>query len=132
MTLAEPESMEEVVYFTRRTIGPKGYIKAWAKKKECPKCKKGLMGKPVEGGKKKIRADEYVCPACGHSEEKKAHEAELEVSANYTCPHCDKEGSGTIPFKRKTFQGKPSYIFMCEHCGEKIPVTKRMAEPKKK
>ncbi len=132
MALKQPESMDTVIYFTRRTIEPKGHIIAWTDKKECPECKKALMGKPVEKGKIKIRALEYVCPGCGYTESKAEHEASLNISALYTCPECDKEGEATGIFKRKTYQGASSYIVECEHCGVKIPVTKRMKEPKKK
>ncbi len=132
MALKEPESMEEVVYFTRRSLEPKGKLKAWAFKKECPECHKALMGKPVEKGKVKIRATEYVCPNCGYSEPKAEHEATLEVSVKYTCPHCEHEGETTIPFKRKTWQGVKAFVFTCDGCGEKIGITKKMKEPKKK
>jgi len=47
--LNEPESMEDVIYFTNRTLEEgKGKIKAWVYKKECPKCNIAKMGKPVE------------------------------------------------------------------------------------
>jgi len=132
MTLKKPESMEEVVYFTRRTLEPKGRIMAWTFKQKCPKCKKALMGKPVENGKVKIRAKEYVCPACGYSEEKKEHEDKLTVSVEYTCPSCNHSGETETEFKRKTWQGVKAYVFTCDGCGEKIGITKRMAGPKKK
>ena len=132
MTCTQPEGMDEVVYFTRRTLEPKGRVMAWAPKKECPKCKKALMGKPVEKGKVKIRATEYVCPECNYSEEKADHEKDLHVCAEYTCPHCDHEGIAEMPYKRKTFKGVKAFVFQCEECNEKIGITKRMSEPKKK
>lgn len=132
MTLKQPESMDEVVYFTRRTLEPKGRINAWAFKLECPQCKKAQMGKPVEKGKVKIRATEYVCPACGYTEDKKTHEDKLTVSVEYTCPYCDNVGEAQTPFKRKTWQGVKAYVFECGKCKEKIGITKRMAGPKKK
>lgn len=124
--------MDELVYFTRRTLEPQGRITAWTKKKECPQCKKALMGKPVEKGKVKIRATVYVCPECGYEEPKAQHEPTLTLSAIYTCPDCGKEGESTAPYKRKTFQGVPSFVVECEHCGVNIPLTKKMKEPKKK
>ena len=81
----EPESMEELIYFTRRTIG-KGQAQAWVYKGDCPKCGKGKMGKPVDEktGKVKIRAKEYVCPECGNAEEKNAYEETLQCEIKYT------------------------------------------------
>lgn len=129
MGLKMPESMDECIYFTNRSIDS-GKIIAWVYKKECPKCHKAKMGKPVEKGKVKIRAKEYVCPECGFTEEKVEHEESLTVEAMYTCPHCGKEGEGTTAYKRKTFQGIPSYVIECQHCGEKIPITKKMKKKK--
>ena len=132
MALRQPESMDELVYFTRRTLEPKGRINAWAFKMQCPKCKKALMGKPVEKGKIKIRASEYVCPACGYTEEKAEHEKNLEVCVEYICPKCENSGEATTPYKRKTWQGVPAFVFECGKCGEKLGVTKKMKAPKAK
>jgi len=132
MALRQPESMNDVVYFTRRVLEPKGRIIAWAFKIDCPKCKKALMGKPVEKGKVKIRATEYVCPACGYSEEKAEHEKKLKVSVEYTCPACSNESEAEIPYVRKTWQGVKAFIFECGKCGEKIGITKKMKAPKAK
>lgn len=84
------------------------------------------MGKPVVKGKVKIRADEYVCPVCGYSESKTEHEESLELQVKYTCPHCGKEGESTAAYKRKKHQGIQSYIVTCQHCGEVIPLTKKL------
>jgi ribosomal protein S27AE len=132
MTLKMPESMDECIYFTRRA--DKGKIIAWVKKQLCPKCKKGLMVKPVDEktGKPKIRAKEYVCPECGNTVEKAEHEAELKCEIIYTCPNCGKNGETVAPYKRKTFQGVPAIVFQCEHCNEKIGITKKMKATKKK
>ena len=103
MTLKEPESMEECLYFSNRFIGD-GQVTAWVYRKECPQCRKAKMGKPVEKGKVKTRAKEYVCPECGYTEQKQEHEESLTLEAKYTCPHCGKEGEGTTIYKGKNFR----------------------------
>ena len=46
-----PDNMDDLLYFSRRTIG-NGKVMAWVYKAECPKCKKGQIGKPInEKGK---------------------------------------------------------------------------------
>ena len=127
MALKVPETMDESLYFTNRQIGD-GHILAWVYKKECPKCKKTKMGKPVDPktGKVKIRAKEYVCPECGFTEEKVEHEESLTLEAQYTCPHCGKEGESTGIFKRKKYQKILSLLVECQHCGETIPLTKKL------
>ncbi|MCX6707400.1 MAG: hypothetical protein NT001_04650 [Candidatus Woesearchaeota archaeon] len=61
MALKEPQSMDECIYFTRRTTHEgKGRIMAWARKMDCPKCRKAKMGKPVEDGSVKIATTPYV------------------------------------------------------------------------
>lgn len=133
MTVNEPESVENLVYFTNRTLeGGKGKIKAWVYKKVCPKCGKAKMGKPVEDGHVKIRAKEYTCPSCGFTEEKTIHEESLNLEAKYTCPECKKDGESTVLYKRKSFMGVPSYVVECQHCKAKIPVTKKLKAIKKK
>jgi len=132
--LEEPKSMDEIVYFTNRSLGDhqEGFIVCWVKKQKCPKCSKVLMGKPRDKGKVKIRATEYVCPACGNSAEKKAHEETLTAEANYTCPKCKKKGSGKIPYKRKSIEGILTLRFTCANCGANLDVTKKMKAKKKK
>jgi len=132
MGITEPESMEECIYFTNRTLEGDGKIMAWVYKVDCPECGKAKMGKPVEKGKVKIRAKEYVCPECSHSEEKVEHEDKLTVEVKYTCPHCSKSGEATTPYKRKSYMGVQSYVFDCNDCGQKIAITKKMKKPKKK
>lgn len=132
MPLKQPESMDESIYFTRRTLENNGKIMAWARKMDCPKCKKAKMGKPVDKGKVKIRAKEYVCPACGYEESKDEHEPKLTVEIIYTCPHCGNSGEATTPYKRKSFEGVPAYIFECGKCKKKIGITKKMKAGKKK
>ena len=127
MALKIPESMDQCIYFSNRAIGEgEGKITGWVYRKECPKCHKATMGKPVVKGKVKIRAKEYVCPECNFTEEKLEHEASLTLQAVYTCPHCDKEGEGTTPYVRKKYQKIMSFLIECQHCGEKIPITKKL------
>lgn len=134
MAFEIPDSMDECIYFTRRMIGDggKGKIMAWVIKELCPKCRKGKMGKPVEDGSVKIRAKEYRCPSCGHTVPKDEYEPTLTVMIKYTCPYCGNAGEATTPYKRKTFEGVPSYVFECSKCHKKIGITKKMKAPKKK
>ncbi len=133
----EPESMDELVYFTKRAVG-EGKVKAWVYKEMCPKCGKGLMGKPVDEktGKVKIRAKEYVCPECGHTVEKEEYEATLTCEIKYTCPKCKFEGEIEVPFKWKNTKifneetqkdvAVKAIKFNCEKCNETIAITKKM------
>lgn len=137
MTLKEPESMSECIYFTHRNVKD-GYIQAWVFKKECPKCKKSLMGKPKnpKTGRPKIRATEYVCESCGYTEEKQEHEESLTCSVKYKCPHCNHKGEAQIPFVRKKvrrFNEKKqkketveAVVFDCSECKKRIEITKKM------
>jgi len=131
MPLTEPTDMEELIYFTNRFLDNDGQIMCWVERKECPKCHKAKMGKPIgPDGKPKIRAKEYVCLECGYTVPKKEYEESLTAKAKYTCPKCKKEGEGQVPFKRKKVKGADALVFVCEHCGEKIYVTKKMKELK--
>ncbi len=139
MTLKKPTSMKELVYFTRRTLrGGKGSVMVWVFRENCPKCNKGLMGKPIneKTGKVKTRAKEYICPECGYTVEKQEYEDSLTANIKYTCPHCGFAGEKQIPFKRKKVtiidsvsQKKKrveALVFECEKCKEKIEITKKM------
>ena len=129
--LKKPKSMEELVYYTFRDID-NGYITVWVFKQLCPKCKKAMMGKPVENGKIKIRAKEYVCPACSYTAEKEEYEGTLTASAEYTCPECHFKGEAETPFKRKNIEGTKALRFICSKCGAKMDVTHKLKEKKKK
>lgn len=128
--LKRPESMEEVVYFTRRDIG-EGEATVWVFRGQCPKCGKGLMGKPRDKGKVKMRAKEYVCPECGHTVEKQEYEESLMANLDYTCPECKHKGETQVQFKRKSVKGVKTLRAVCEKCNASIDVTKKMKEPKK-
>ncbi|MFH1591904.1 MAG: hypothetical protein ABIB47_00870 [Candidatus Woesearchaeota archaeon] len=137
MALKEPTSAGECVYFTNRNIG-NGKVKAWVFKGNCPKCGKGLMGKPKDAktGKVKIRAKEYVCSECGYTVEQKEYEESLTASIRHTCPYCGFEGETEILFKRKKIQifneetqkkkSAEALRFACSKCGKNIDVTKKM------
>jgi hypothetical protein len=132
--LIEPKSMEECVYFTNRAVGENftGNARCWVFREKCPKCKKAFMGKPVEGGKIKIRALEYVCSSCGYSEEKTSYEEKLTANIDYVCPKCKFAGQTQMPFKRKSVMGVKTLRFPCGKCTEPIDVTKKMKVIKKK
>lgn len=132
MALQEPESMEELVYFTNRELDEGGQVQCWVRRSECPECGEGLMGKPRDKktGSVKVRARTYVCPECGFTMEKKEYEETLTAEAKYTCPHCGKEGESTTLFKRKKIKGVDTLRMKCEHCGGNIDVTKKMASKK--
>ena len=127
MSLRIPESMDECIYFTRRTLDNNGKIMAWVYRKTCPKCGE-KMGKPLDPKTKKpkIRADTYECSACGFSEQKKEHEESLNIEIIYTCPYCGNSGEATTEYKRKVWEGVPAYVFACGKCGKKIGITKKM------
>ncbi len=137
MSLKEPASMDECVYFTNRIIG-NGKIKAWVFREKCPKCGKGLIGKPKDKktGKTKIRAEKYVCAECSYEAEKEEYEDSLMANIKYTCPGCSHSGEIQTSFKRKKIQrldektGKKETIdairFQCEKCRQNIDLTKKM------
>lgn len=131
MSLRMPESMDECAYFTRRAFD-NGRIVAWVFREECPNCHKALMGKPVVKGKVKTRAQEYVCPSCNHTVEKKEYEDTLTCNIQYTCPGCSNSDEVQVPFKRKKYKGADSVLFLCGKCGDKIAVTKKMKALKEK
>lgn len=130
--LKKPESMEECVYFTNRTIDS-GRAMAWVYRKKCIKCNEGSMDKPLKkDGKKDKKAPNYICNKCDNQESNEEVEKDLKVEVDYKCPHCSFEGETTTEYVRKTFQGAKSFVFVCEKCSQKIPITKRLKIPKKK
>ncbi|MGV8162522.1 MAG: hypothetical protein ACP5N2_04295 [Candidatus Nanoarchaeia archaeon] len=133
MALKEPESMDELVYFTRRATVD-GTLRAWAFREICPKCKKSMMGKPKDSktGKIKIRDKEYICPACKYAVPAQEYEDTLTLNIDYTCGACKKSGQIAVPFKRKTYMGAKAVVFECQSCKKKIPITKKMKETKDK
>ena len=127
MSLREPKSMDECVYFTNRTIG-NGKATAWVFREMCPKCHKALMGKPRDDktGKVQIRAKEYVCPDCGFRMEKGEFEDTLTANVSYVCPQCTNKGEAQVPFKRKKIEGIDTLRVKCSKCQGNIDITKKM------
>ena len=132
MPLKKPSSVEECLYFTNRSIG-EGFATAWAYRKECPKCKKVRLGKPIKkNGKADKKADYYECPLCRYQESNEQVESGIKLEVHYKCPHCGNEGETTSEYKRKSFEGVPSYVFECGKCSKKIGLTKKMKSKKGK
>ncbi len=137
MSLKKPESMDECIYFTQRSLfdakgQPKGEIMAWVFKGDCPKCGKAKMGKPRDSkGKVKIRAKEYACPSCNYTVDKPTHEDSLIANAEYTCPNCGSTGEAQASFKRKNIDGVQTLRFACVKCKGNLDVTKKMKEKKR-
>ncbi len=131
MALKEPESMDELFYFTRRKLENDGWVKAWVYRPKAPSGK-GLLSKPVDEktGKPKIRSKIYVDDA-GKEYPVEEIDPTLKLEVKYKSPHNGEEGETTIPYKRKTFQGVPAFVFEDSE-GNKIPITKKMKQPKKK
>ena len=132
MPLKKPNSVEECLYFTNRSIG-EGFATAWVYRKECPKGKKGRLGKPIKkNGKIDKKADNYECPHCKYQETNEQVESAVNLEVQYKCPHCGFEGEATSEYKRKLFEGIPSYVFECSKCNKKIGLTKKLKNIKKK
>lgn len=132
MPLKKPSSMEECLYFTNRSIG-EGFATAWVYRKECPKCKKGRLGKPIKkNGKADKKAAYYECPACKYQESNEQVESSVKLEVQYKCPYCGNEGEATTEYKRKAFEGVPSYVFECQKCSKNIGITKKLKNTKKK
>jgi len=128
-----PESMDKCFYFTNRVLENNGSIIAWVYRPKCPKCGKGIMGKPVDPktGKVKKRADIYTSKECGYEVNSDEFDETLKVEVQYKCPFCGNSGETTTDYKRKKYKGVDAYVFTCGKCGEKIGITKKMKETKK-
>lgn len=138
MELRQPKSMNDLVYYTQRIIKTKGKAKVWVFKKECPKCGKALMHKPIDPktGKYKTRSKEYVCSECNYIVNKEEYEDTLMANIDYVCPNCEHKGMKEVSFKRKKVtifnekKGKnvklDALTFSCDNCNEQIKITKKM------
>src|SRR3989338_2813520 len=132
MELKKPSSMDECLYFTNRSLDNEGYATAWVYRKECPKCKEGRLGKPInKSGKPDKKAAHYECPECKYQEKADEVESGLFLEAEYKCPHCGNESMAKSECKRTVFEGVPAYVFACEKCNKDIGLTKKMKKGKK-
>ena len=137
MALRKPESMDQCVYFTQRSLKNtkgefSGEIMTWVFREKCPECGKATMGKPRDAkGKVKVRANEYACPSCNHTLDKQTYEDSLVAYAEYTCPNCSTFGEGQIPYQRKNIDGVKTLRFTCSKCSTNLDVTKKMKEGKR-
>ena len=132
MALKKPNSMQECLYFTNRTIDS-GKAIAWVFRKECPSCRKGIMSKPEKKvGKIDKKADCYICNSCGYKESNEDVENSLVLNVEYKCPHCGNESETTTEYVKKNYYGVKAYIFNCQKCGQKIGITKKLKDTKKK
>src|SRR3989344_8480094 len=97
-----PSSVDECIYFTRRSLGKLGKVVAWVPRQLC-KCGQGLMEKPRDPKthRFKLRASEYLCSVCKFSAPVDSFEDSLTMSAQYICPSCGKSGDVSVPFRRK-------------------------------
>ena len=131
MALREPEDMEELFYFTRRKLENGGWVRAWVYKPEAP-TGKGVLSKPInpKTGRVKVRSTIYVDDE-GNEYPVKEIDPTLKLEIKYKSPYTGKEGETTIPYKRKTYKGVPSFVFEDQE-GNKIAITKKMKKPKKK
>ena len=87
-------------------------------------------------GKFRLRAKEYSCSECNYSAPLEEYEDTLTLCAVYACPRCQKHGEAHVQFKRKKIKVfderkqkeklADAVQFPCQHCGEKISVTKKM------
>ena len=130
--MKEPTSAGECLYFTNRTIGT-GKAIAWALRPECPKCKKGRLGKPIKKtGKVDKKAEYFECSLCKHQLPLEEAEKSVVLEVKYTCPHCSSSGETSTEYKRRNFEGILSYVFSCLKCGKNIGITKKLKEKKGK
>lgn len=129
-----PNSAEECIYFSNRTIFEKGKAIAFVLRSDCPECGKAKMGKPIneKTGTAKIRAKEYVCPKCAYTVSKEEFEPAQTMNIMYTCPFCEHKGEATTIYKRKSYKGVQAYVFECDSCHEPVPITKKLKDIKKK
>ncbi|MBT3940918.1 hypothetical protein HOF46_02710 [Candidatus Woesearchaeota archaeon] len=125
MAIQRPKSMSDLDYYTRRVLG-EGKAEVWVFKQKCA-CG-GLLKKP------KKKSPIYVCAECMASVPVEEYEGKQVAGIAYTCPSCKHTAEKEEPFVRKKvgiiIKGKRksvlSFQFVCDSCGEKINVTKKL------
>ena len=134
--MKEPKSMDECVYFTNRKDA-EGTVRTWVFRELCPKCKKGMMGKPkdLKTGRFKIRASEYECPECKYTVGEQEYEDTLKACIRYECK-CGNKADLEVPYKRKRVmrldeetqkkKAVEAIMFECDKCKHKFLITKKM------
>lgn len=131
MAIKEPESMDDLFYFTNRVLENGGWAKAWVYKPIAPSGK-GKLQKPKDPktGRPKVRSTVYVDDE-GNEYPREEIDPTLSVEIKYKSPFTGNEGEATVPYKRKTWQGVPAFVFE-DDAGNKIGITKKMKAPKAK
>lgn len=126
-----PESMDDCLYFTNRTLENNGWVKAWVRRPPAPSGK-GLLGKPKDSktGRPKLRSTFYVDDE-GNEYDMQEINKQLFVEILYKSPYTGEEGEAKVPYKRKTWQGVPAFVFE-DSAGNKIGITKKLKSPKAK
>lgn len=129
MSLREPKSVDECVYFTRRAN-----VKAWVFRENCAKCNGKMQAVKPESALAKPK--EYACETCGNKVETKEYEESLPINIKYTCPKCNNSAELQVPYKRKKIKifdeedqkekTADAVQFECLKCKEKINITKKM------
>jgi len=123
----EPESMDDLLYFTRRKLDNDGWVHAWVWRPKSPAGNPMGKEKDSKTGRPKVRSKMLVDPKTGY--EISIDDVNLQVEIKYKSPHDGSEGETTVPFKWKTYQGVKSIVFT-DKAGNKIPITKKMKTPK--
>lgn len=124
-SLPKPSSMEELLYFTRRTIKD-GRTVAWVFKVDCPECGDGVLQKPrKDDGGVKTRSPYWNCSNCDYETKDDVDEG-LDVNIHYICPHCGFEGDAQTEYERRTYYGEDAIVFQCRDCYQEIPISKKI------
>lgn len=128
----KPKGMDDCIYFTNRK-NDFGKQLAWVMRADCPKCKKGKMGKPFKkNGKRKMRTKEYECGNCGYETTIDEFEDIFKLTIQYECAACGNKDMAQIPYKRSSYKGVKAFKFNCSDCGLEIPIAKKMKKVDKK
>ena len=121
----KPKDINELDFFTRQLLEPKGFAFMWVYKPLCPDCNKSRLKKL------KKRDKFYACESCNKTFEKPEYNSLLKYNIEYTCPKCSKKGEASGDWIKPT--SKKSAVmqkFTCSSCGEKLKVA-RISKKKK-